>query len=329
MKNRILISILPIIFLASCQAENTPPIPKAFALPQVGDTTTIFMLEAKNSSDMETSYFALRYRWDTDANGTWDCEYSTQTSYTARFAKTGYQKYILEVADDDGGTATYTDSVFILAKNLNSDTLTDPRNGQHYHIVKIGSNWWMAENLRYGSPLDNQTPFHNDDQVEYLRFNNSADFGYYGSLYTWVEANWYPTQSVYKDICPPGWRIPTTDQWAAILKKYSQPFDVLYYFGSSSIENLGVQMRGYYQYGDPYTPMKGKYKGEQYSVRYWTPGFTGEDTTRYFTAINFTRDSAYFVKSYCRPDWIYHPFFPGYIIGFKSPEACYVRCIKQ
>ncbi len=316
------------VILLGCKPENTPPLAEVFSIPEVGDTATVFMLDGKNSSDKESSYFVLQYRWDQDADGIWDTEYSTRTSSTARFSKSGYQKYILEVADEDGGTSTMMDSVFILRQNPDSDTLTDPRDGIRYRIVKIGAAWWMADNLKFGNPIDVMTSPGNNEIVEYLNFNNSKDFDYYGSLYTWMEANHYPSLSVFRDICPPGWRIPTTTQWSDLIKKYAQPFDILYYFGPSSIENLGVQMLGYYRYGDPDTPMKGEYKGDQFAVRYWSSTFTGEDSTRYFTGIHFTRDSSYFISNFNRPDWIYHPMFPGYIIGFKSPEACYVRCIK-
>jgi uncharacterized protein (TIGR02145 family) len=144
-----------------------------------------------------------------------------------------------------------------------------------------------------------------------------------------VEANEYPSPVVFRDICPPGWRIPTAGQWSELIKNYPQPFDILYYFGQNSIEDLGVEMNGYYKYGDPLEPMKGEFKKDLFGVRYWTSDFTGEDSTRYFTGIHFTRDSCYLVKSFNRPEWIYHPFFPGVIIGFKSPEACYVRCVKE
>lgn len=329
MKHRLLIYPALILMFVTCEPGNTPPVAAVFSVPAIGDTTTVFLLEGKNSFDKESSYFALRYRWDTNCDGIWESEYSTRTSFTTRFSKTGYQKFILEVADPEGGTDTINDSVFILAKNPDSDTLTDSRNGQRYRIVKIRDTWWMADNLRFGIPVDFRTPMRDNGQVEFLYFNNSRDFAGYGSLYTWLEANYYPTAAAYRDICPAGWRIPSAQQWSNLYGTYSQPFDVLYYFGPSSIENLGVQMKGYYRYGDPLDPMKGDYKGDEYSVRYWTSGFTGEDTTRYFTGINFSRDSCYFVKSYHHPAWIYHPQFPAYIIGFKTPEACYVRCVRE
>jgi uncharacterized protein (TIGR02145 family) len=328
MNTRLLFYFLAILLIASCEIENTPPVAKVYALPAIGDTTTVFMLEGKNSSDAESSYFALRYRWDTDADGSWDAGYSTATSFTARFSKEGYQKFILEVTDSDGAATSVTDSVFVLSRNTELDTLTDPRDGQRYRIVKIGERWWMSDNLRYGVPIDVKTAFRDNGRIEFLYYNNSKDLDHYGSLYTWLEAHEYPTHTVFRDICPPGWRIPTSDQWADLIKKYPQPFDILYYLGPSSIVGLGVTMTGYYRYGDPLDPMKGEYKADRYGVRYWTSGFTGQDTTRFFTGINFSRDSSYFVRSYHHPSWIYHPMFPGYIIGHNTVEAYYVRCVR-
>ncbi|TSA35503.1 MAG: hypothetical protein D4R64_09525 [Porphyromonadaceae bacterium] len=328
MNTRHLIYIILTGLIASCEPENTPPIAAVFSLPGTGDTTTVFMLDGKNSSDNESSYFILRYRWDVDADGTWETAFSTRSSYTARFSRTGYQKYILEVADEDGGTATAIDSVFILSPNRQVDILTDSRDGNRYRIVKIGENWWMAENLRYGTPVPCNTTQTNNDLAEFLYFNNSINFEKYGGLYTWVEANYYPSPALFRDICPTGWRIPSPDQWSGLFKTYSQPFGILYYFGVSSIENLGIEMKGYYKYGDPKNPMEGEFKDDRSGVRYWTSGFTGEDTTRYFTGINFSRDSWNFVQSFNRTEWIYHPLLL-YIIGYRTPEACYVRCIKQ
>jgi hypothetical protein len=74
--------------------------------------------------------------------------------------------------------------------------------------------------------------------------------------------------------------------------------------------------------------MKGEFRDELTGVRYWTSEFTGADTTRYFTAIHFSRDSWNFAQSYNRTEWIRHPIFL-YIIGYRTPEACYVRCIRK
>jgi len=317
-------------FLAACQPENTPPVAKVFSVPGVGDSTTVFMLEGSGSTDRESSVFVLRYRWDVNNDGTWDTEYSTRTSCATRFGQPGYQKYRLEVADEDGGTALAIDSVFILSSKQYPDTMTDPRDGKRYPVIRLGETWWMAENLCYGTPIDWQTPPTNNGLVEFLYFNSSPGHQEYdyGALYTWEEANIYSNGRRTGDICPPGWRIPSPEEWSALFKKYAQPFDVLYYFGPSSIENLGLEMNGYYKYGNPDHPLAGEFLLDQLGVHYWTDHFTGNDSTRYYTAVEFTRDSWSLCTSLNKPAWILHPFFP-FIIGYNTPEACYVRCIKE
>jgi uncharacterized protein (TIGR02145 family) len=320
--------LLLVLLIAGCQNENTPPVAVVSVTPAIGDTTTVFLLEGDQSYDKETSVFALGYRWDINADGIWDTEHLDRSAYTARFSKPGYQKFILEVTDAGGSTGQVVDSIFITGVNQNTGSLTDSRDGRVYRTIQIGNTWWMAENLQFGKHLASGIFPANNGETEYLIYGDSIEYETYGGLYTWNEANEYPATSAFRDICPPGWRIPTKDQWQALIKEYPQPFDVLYYFGQSSIENLGVMMTGRYVYGTPDEPLKGEFVGRSRSVRFWTSSYSGSDSTRYFTSIHFSRDSAYFTQTVNKPEWIYHSRFPLLIIGHKSPEAGYVRCIK-
>lgn len=84
--------------------------------------------------------------------------------------------------------------------------LTINYHGQTYHTVQIGEQCWFKENLNYET--GNSWCYDNDP-------TNCAT---YGRLYTWetlmngeVSSNSVP--SGVQGICPPGWHIPSDDEW--------------------------------------------------------------------------------------------------------------------
>jgi len=89
--------------------------------------------------------------------------------------------------------------------------------GQVYNTVLIGSQCWLEENLNVGTMVNvnqNQT---NDNIIEkYCYNNNAANCITYGGLYQWNEMMGYTTTQGVQGICPPGWHIPTDDEWKVL-----------------------------------------------------------------------------------------------------------------
>ena len=118
--------------------------------------------------------------------------------------------------------------------NCEYGTLTDDRDGQTYKTVKIGEQWWMAENLNYAYT---DVPFkyssYTSDSTSWCYDNDAANCAKYGRLYTWAAAmdsvgTWStngmrcgynikcsPTNPV-RGICPVGWHLPDITEWNAL-----------------------------------------------------------------------------------------------------------------
>ena len=118
--------------------------------------------------------------------------------------------------------------------NCEYGSLTDDRDGQTYKTVKIGEQWWMAENLNYAYT---DVPFkysdNTSDSTSWCYDNDAANCAKYGRLYTWAAAmdsvgTWStngmgcgynikcsPTNPV-RGICPEGWHLPDITEWNAL-----------------------------------------------------------------------------------------------------------------
>ncbi|WP_290762436.1 fibrobacter succinogenes major paralogous domain-containing protein [Fibrobacter sp. UBA4297] len=75
--------------------------------------------------------------------------------------------------------------------------MLDPRDNQKYKTVTIGTQTWMAENIRYKTA----------SSICYG--NTSSDCAKYGRYYTFGDAY---------NVCPSGWHLPSAKEFAVLLK---------------------------------------------------------------------------------------------------------------
>jgi len=98
-----------------------------------------------------------------------------------------------------------------------SEALIDPRDGQSYNTVEIGSQCWMAKNLNIGTMTDvNNGQGDNGSIEKYCYDGMASNCDTYGGLYQWSEIMEYTTIEGTQGICPDGWHIPTFAEWDAL-----------------------------------------------------------------------------------------------------------------
>jgi uncharacterized protein (TIGR02145 family) len=126
--------------------------------------------------------------------------------------------YVRAYATNSAGTAYGSDLSFTTLPPSGSITVTDVE-GNVYSTVTIGTQVWMAENLK-------TTKYRNGDVIAnvtvdaswktlttgaYCNYNNdSSNATTYGRLY-----NWYAVED-NRDIAPIGWHIPTNAEWTIL-----------------------------------------------------------------------------------------------------------------
>ena len=147
---------------------------------------------------------------------------SFTSNITGLTANTTY--YIRAYATNSKGTGygntisfTTLEDIIIFNPNITYGSMTDI-DGNTYKTVTIGTQTWMAENLkvtRYndGTPIPNITDGSTWKQLTTGALcdfgNNSLKYGVYGKLY-----NWFAVST--GKLCPQGWHVPSDAEWTTL-----------------------------------------------------------------------------------------------------------------
>lgn len=160
--------------------------------------------------------------WDTSPNPTISNSHTDNGGGTGSFLSilnglipsTIY--YVRAYATNSAGT-TYGTQVSFTTSSGQTGTFTDIE-GNIYNIVTIGTQKWMAENLKvtqYNNGIriprvDNYSTWNGLSTGAYCLYNNdNSYFTKYGLLY-----NWYAIDT--KNLCPSGWHVPSKAEWTTL-----------------------------------------------------------------------------------------------------------------
>lgn len=120
--------------------------------------------------------------------------------------------------------------LLLFAFGASAQTVTDI-DGNVYRTVKIGSQVWMAENLK-------TSKLNNGESIKSVKYNNDwSDANY--PLYCWYDNNeslysnpfgalynWYTVGT--NKLCPIGWHVPSQSEWGILINylvKTGQNYD--------------------------------------------------------------------------------------------------------
>jgi uncharacterized protein (TIGR02145 family) len=152
--------------------------------------------------------------------------------------------YVRAYATNSAGTG-YGNVVMFRTHQEYSGTMTDI-DGHVYDVMTIGTQEWMAENLkvthyRNGDPISNitdGTAWSNLTTEAYCAYNNYLDdYAHYGELY-----NWYAVTDS-RNIAPIGWHVPTDADWAILTD----------YLGGAVVAGGKLKETGTYHWQSPNT----------------------------------------------------------------------------
>ena len=190
--------------------------------------------------------------------------------------------------------------------------ITDAENNT-YKTVTIGTQTWMAENLKVtkyndGTAIPNvtgNTEWQNNTSGAWAYYNNDvANNAKYGKLYNWYAVS--KTSNSNKNVCPTGWHVPTDAEWTVLTE----------YLGSASVAGGKMKEVGTTSWNSPntdatntslFTGLPGgvrNFNGSYYYIGgfgYWwssTEYITGDVWYRYLNDNNGDADRNNFSKKY-------------------------------
>lgn len=221
----LLVSALLLFQSCSKSSSNGPEakLPIVTTVAVTGITPTTAECGGTITSDGGAAIIARGVCWSTNQAPTTVDHKTTDGTGTGSFTSavtglSGSTRYYVRAYATNGAGTGYGDTMSFTT-NRETGTVTDV-DGNTYRTVKIGNQWWMAENMkvthyRTGAAIPNVTDngaWNGLSTGAYCEHdNNTAEVTVYGRLYNWFAA------TDDRNIAPTGWHVPTDAEWQTLV----------------------------------------------------------------------------------------------------------------
>jgi len=217
---------------------------------------------------------------------------------TASSANTSADSRTATVTVSGEGIARYV-TVVQEGANIDPNILID-QDGNEYSVVKIGNQWWMAEDLRVTHyrngdeipDVTNNSSWNSKTTGATCSYNNNSNLAkIYGRLYNWYAVN------DNRNIAPEGWRVPTDDDWKELsmaLGMSPSEANGTHWQGTDEGKklketglshwidpNIASNTSGFTARGCGYREVTGEYNNMAVDVHYWTTTMEDADNAWY------------------------------------------------
>ena len=204
-----------------------------------GNSSTIKILKTDNASGSIGSLEYIGRKNSESQTKTIEAKHGFSFSLGDELLYIGYTDTLNSgMLDVPEASKTYT---FQFATNIPCPgTPTVTYEGQVYNTIQIFSQCWLKENLNVGTMIPGAQDMEDNDTIEKYCYENEPDScTVYGGLYQWDEMMQYTTQQGTQGICPPGWHLPTDEEW----KVLEGAVDSQFWIGNPEWDDIG--WRGY------------------------------------------------------------------------------------
>lgn len=211
-----------------------------------------------------TPYYVLELSAKSDMSGAYEIDLGEATSVTLSNRTLGnivsgkfsgaYKTTTVYYRVVDDNSSVNPSAVKNIAFTTEFDSFCDPRDGEIYPVTKVGSDYWMAENMRAMKYSDGEAfvevgTFYSGTYTSSTNKRDGVYYAYGHALRAEYDAAGWPfleKDSQQQGVCPNGWHVANNNDFNAMLEAAAAKLGTAYtgdIFDESYTANLSPALR--------------------------------------------------------------------------------------